>query len=123
MEIEQPIIESKDKSSEIENVTLQKIKNPGRQEWGRKLGKMSKEMKIKKQQANIQNSVQIKDLQEKPVLSSERSASDVIRWEYALGLVGTLISLRALYNYLYSDNIKDSKCSMKDEPESKFSDF
>ena len=32
-----------------EPVTSEKIKNPGRQEWGRKLGKMSKELKLKKQ--------------------------------------------------------------------------
>jgi len=34
--------------TEESKVTTQKIKNPGRQEWGRKLGKMSKELKLKK---------------------------------------------------------------------------
>ena len=35
--------------TEESKVTTEKIKNPGRQEWGRKLGKMSKELKLKKQ--------------------------------------------------------------------------
>ena len=33
--------------TEESKVTTEKIKNPGRQEWGRKLGKMSKELKLK----------------------------------------------------------------------------
>ena len=111
MENEVSIIEPKDGSNEINNVTLQKIKNPGRQEWGRKLGKMSKEMKIKKQQANIQPP------------SEQVSAPNAIRWKYGLGLVGILIGLHALNKYLYTDNAKDSKCPIKEEPRPLFSDF
>jgi len=35
---------------EINKIKANKAKNPGRQEWGRKLGKMMKERKLKKQQ-------------------------------------------------------------------------
>ena len=35
---------------EINKITADKPKNPGRQEWGRKLGKMMKERKLKNQQ-------------------------------------------------------------------------
>jgi hypothetical protein len=35
-------------SEEIEKVTIDRPKNSGRQEWGRKLGKMQKELKAKK---------------------------------------------------------------------------
>jgi hypothetical protein len=40
-------METEDKAAET--VTSEKPKNKGRQEWGRKLGKMSKELKIKKE--------------------------------------------------------------------------
>ena len=35
---------------EINKITADKPKNPGRQKWGRKLGKMMKERKLKNQQ-------------------------------------------------------------------------
>ena len=35
---------------EINKITADKPKHPGRQEWGRKLGKMMKERKLKNQQ-------------------------------------------------------------------------
>ena len=35
---------------EINKIKANKAKNPGRQEWGRKLGKMMKERKLKNQQ-------------------------------------------------------------------------
>jgi len=35
-------------SEEVEKVTTDKPKSAGRQEWGRKLGKMQKELKAKK---------------------------------------------------------------------------
>jgi len=35
-------------SEQIERVTSDKPKNPGRQEWGKKLGKMQAEIKAKK---------------------------------------------------------------------------
>lgn len=37
-------------TEEADKVTTEKPKNPGRQEWGRKLGKMQKELKLKKQE-------------------------------------------------------------------------
>ena len=61
-----------------ETVTTDKLKNPGRQEWGRKLGKMSKELKLKKQ------------VMEEPVKSG-------FHIEYILGIAGVLIGLAALY--------------------------
>jgi len=39
---------------EIKTVTTEKAKNPGRQEWGRILGKMTKERKLKQQEVEKQ---------------------------------------------------------------------
>ena len=39
---------------EIKKVTTEKAKNPGRQEWGRILGKMTKERKLKQQEVEKQ---------------------------------------------------------------------
>jgi len=41
---------------EIKKVTTEKAKNPGRQEWGRILGKMTKERKLKQQEVEKQPS-------------------------------------------------------------------
>ena len=43
-------------TEEVEKVTTEKQKNPGRQEWGRKLGKMQKELKLKKENEEIKES-------------------------------------------------------------------
>jgi len=42
---------------EIKKVTTEKAKNPGRQEWGRILGKMTKERKLKQQEVEKQPSL------------------------------------------------------------------
>jgi len=39
---------------EIKTVTTKKAKNPGRQEWGRILGKITKEKKLKQQEVEKQ---------------------------------------------------------------------
>ena len=41
---------------EIKTVTTEKAKKPGRQEWGRMLGKMTKERKLKQQEVEKQPS-------------------------------------------------------------------
>jgi len=41
---------------EIKKVTTEKAKNPGRQEWGKILGKMTKERKLKQQEVEKQPS-------------------------------------------------------------------
>jgi len=72
--------------TEESKVTTDKIKNPGRQEWGRKLGKMSKELKLKKQ---LQENTNIEQPPSKHGYS--------IRIEYCLALATLLIGLGALY--------------------------
>ena len=42
---------------EIKKVTTEKAKNPGRQEWGRILGKMTKERKLKPKEVEKQPSL------------------------------------------------------------------
>jgi len=62
-------------------VTSDKPKNPGRQEWGRKLGKMSKELKLKKQQE-----------------ASEQVTSSKVKLKYYMAAAATvLIGIAALY--------------------------
>jgi len=62
---------------------VKKTKNPGRQEWGRKLGKMSKELKLKKQLLESASS---------PV---EQPSS--FKVEYLLGAAAVVVGLVALY--------------------------
>ena len=77
-------VESADK------VTSQKPKNPGRQEWGRKLGKMSKEFKKKTQ-------------------ASQLGCSLPARWEYVAGLG---IFIGALY-YVSQTRLLESMSQTK----------
>jgi hypothetical protein len=66
-------------TEEIERVTSDKPKNHGRQEWGRKLGKMQKELKLKKQN------------------DSEIKSKSFLRWEYFVAAGGLIIGAAALY--------------------------
>jgi hypothetical protein len=65
-----------------EIVTSEKPKNPGRQEWGRKLGRMSKELKLKKLP------------QLSPVI--EQAPEPRFKMEYAFGIAG-VVAIIALY--------------------------
>jgi len=64
-------------SEEVEKVTTDKPKNAGRHEWGRKLGKMQKELKAKKQMDVPGNSY--------------------LKWEYGVAVAGIIIGVAALY--------------------------
>jgi hypothetical protein len=66
-------------TEEIEKVTTDRPKNSGRQEWGKKLGKMQKELKAKK-------------LAEVP----EQTRS-FLKWEYGIAFVSLLVGLGAFY--------------------------
>mgnify|MGYP003519899827 FL=1 len=92
-----------------EPVTSEKIKNPGRQEWGRKLGKMSKELKLKKQ---------LIEATSEPAISVEQR----FKVEYLLGAAALGVGLVALYYQKKSyESIKKDLATRK--PESKFTDF
>ncbi len=72
--------------SQIERVTTDKPKNSGRVEWGKKLGKMQKELKAKKQ-----NEMQ----EQKP--DSVVKSNGFMKWKYGVAVAGLLIGLGALY--------------------------
>jgi len=65
---------------EVEKVTTDKPKNAGLQEWGRKLGKMQKELKAKKQME-----------------TESVPDSSYLKWEYGVAVAGIIIGLAALY--------------------------
>ena len=88
-------ISSGDKNA-VEKVTMDKPKNPGRQAWGRQLGKMQKERKAKK----------LSDLGEMeqaklPLASSISDRCQVepsfLKWEYLIAGTGIIIGIVALY--------------------------
>ena len=58
---------------EINKITTDKPQNPGRQEWGRKLGKMMKERKLKNQQE-----------MEKEQTVEKFSLGSLVRFDYCL---------------------------------------
>ena len=71
-----------DESKAIEKVTTDKQKNAGRVEWGKKLGKIQKDLKAKKH--------------------TEQALSDAVhhsflKWEYGVAVVGIIIGAAALY--------------------------
>jgi hypothetical protein len=69
-------------TEEIEKVTTDRPKNSGRQEWGKKLGKMQKELKAKK-------------LAEVPQLQTP--TRNFFKWEYGIAFVSLLVGLGAFY--------------------------
>ena len=89
-------------TDEIEKVTTEKPKNPGRQEWGRKLGKMQK---VKKP-------------------NEEVPESSSFKWEYMVAGVTVLLGIGALY---YQK--KSYECQLElqkpviEKKETRFSDF
>ena len=103
-----------------ESVTSEKIKNPGRQEWGRKLGKMSKELKLKKQQLEANSEAAT-------TATTTISVEQRFKVEYLLGAAALGVALVALYyqKKSYESAIKDSAARKPTgtPPESKFTDF
>jgi len=97
----------------IDKVTTDRAKNPGRQEWGRKLGKMQKELKLKKLQESTSEP------------TSERT--HYLKWEYILTAVGISIGLGALYYQKKSYEAQVSRPTkitpVIDKTQSTFSDF
>jgi hypothetical protein len=103
-------------TEEIEKVTTEKPKNPGRQEWGRKLGKMQKELKLKKQEK------QEKEQEEEKAQSQPKSS---FKWEYAVTILTIGIGILALYyrKKSYETSAPDQVIPVRQEKKSKFSDF
>jgi hypothetical protein len=99
-----------------ETVTTDKPKNPGRQEWGRKLGKMSKELKLKKQVTDMCKSIET--TREEPPKSS-------FHIEYVFGIAGVFIGLAALYyqKKSYESVVVEQPNAVKPKREVKLSDF
>jgi hypothetical protein len=92
------------------------IKNPGRVEWGKKLARMSKEMKEKKkaqhaptarQSEIVKSSEKIEELIQKDIKidTETKSTLDLHRIEVIVGIVGVVLAAGALYlNYKQSNN-------------------
>jgi len=105
-------IDSFDES--IEKVTTEKIKNPGRQEWGKKLGKMQKELKLKKLQESTATA------------ATSESKAQYLKWEYLVTALGISIGLGALY---YQKKSYEAQVTPKKnaplivETQTRFSDF
>lgn len=68
----------------VTTVTAEKSKNKGRQEWGRKLGKMSKELKLKKQEAKEKQEVV-------DVTAIQEQTRGEARWKYVLGYTNAYV--------------------------------
>lgn len=96
-----------DVDNEMTKVTTEKVKNPGRQEWGRKLGKMQKELKAKKL------------LEDVPVVQK----NNFFKWEYAMTVTGILVALGALYYQKKSYEALKLKPAEPVKVRSSFSDF
>lgn len=75
--------------NETDRVTTDKPKNPGRQEWGRTLGKIQKNFKANKQ----------KDMQELLGKNPDSSVktNSFMKWEYGVAILGLSIGIVALY--------------------------
>lgn len=71
-----------EESMEVSKVTTDKPKNPGRQEWGRKLGKMQKELKAKKLDEGTLD---------------QTSNNSYLKWEYVVAAIGLVIGFGAFY--------------------------
>jgi hypothetical protein len=93
-----------------EQVTTEKPKNPGRQAWGRKVGKMPK---LKKQTSD-QSPV------EEPVINTTRNS---VKWEYALGLAAVVVGAAALYYQKKSYENHQPMVITTENKNVKFSDF
>lgn len=73
-------------NEQVTKVTTERPKNPGRQEWGRKLGKMQKELKAKK--LSESNEVAV---------AADSDNRTYLKWEYVVAVVGLVVGGLALY--------------------------
>ena len=97
----------------VVKVTTEKVKNPGRQEWGRKLGKMQREIKLRKlQESNLESTTELK--------------AQYLKWEYLMTVLGITIGVGALYyqKKSYEAQVTSKKIApLIVETQSRFSDF
>jgi len=93
-------------TEEVHKVTTEKQKNPGRQEWGRKLGKMQK---LKTQTEEVH----------------ENKTS--FKWDYVLTFVTVVVGVGALYyqkkSYECQLELHKQKKPVTEKKEARFSDF
>ena len=80
---------------ENDELTSPKPKNQGRVEWGKKLGKMSKERKLKKD---------IEKVQEVPETKEDSS-----RFPYAIAVPGSILVVGVVLYFMYTKTTKLSK--------------
>ena len=97
------------RSEQIDRVTSDKPKNPGRQEWGKKLGKMQAELKAKK-------------------LTEEQPRNfptwGVVGFVGSLGLLGLLYYWKKSYNVQRPEiQVTNSVVESSQNKEARFSDF
>ena len=98
---------------QVEKVTTDRMKNPGRQEWGKKLGKMQREIKLRK-------------LNESTLESTTEVKAQYLKWEYLMTVLGITIGIGALY---YQKKSYEAQVTSKKnaplivETQSRFSDF
>ena len=98
-----------------EKVTTEKTKNPGRQEWGRKLGKMSKQLKLEKEN---------KKTIDTPSISKNNKTENLkIKWRFLIGGAGVIIGIAALYYQKKSYEVQVIQNPTADKMEIKFQDF
>ena len=74
-------------------VTSQKPKNPGRVEWGRQLGKMPKERKLKKEKLEEPKTNNV------DFIASENSKGFQINKQYGIGISVIILGLGGCYAY------------------------
>ena len=107
-------------TEEADKVTTEKPKNPGRQEWGRKLGKMQKELKLKKQE------------KDEKVETPPSQSKSFFKWEYVVPVFTIGIGVLALYYqkksyesqiHLQNSSIPDKVKTIRQEKKTQFSDF
>ena len=110
---------SEEKGSEI--VTTEKPKNPGRVEWGKKLGKISKERKLKREQEQIAQNSQETVKQ----ISSHPQSIDIAKiTRYWIYIVGGSVGLIGFGLYWFKKSkpvVVNNRIIEKQKP--KFSDF
>ena len=93
----------------MERVTTDKPKNQGGVEWGKKLGKMQKELKLKKQNHDVNEL--------KPIEIDQKSNS-FLKWEYAVAGTGLIIAAAALYyqKKSYHEQVKTQPMHLVQSP-------
>lgn len=108
-------------SETVSKVTTDRPKNPGRQEWGRKLGKMQKELKAKKLELLSQKETSEPNINEQ--------TSSYLKWEYIVAVAGLIFGGLALYYQKKSYEVQVNKQTTQESRQAnqkrdvQFSDF